>query len=687
MKCKLTFNDGFDVYRKLIKYYNTNIPANEVISKLVGELSASFDFNYATSDVVTFDMINIIGMPLNILSASVIDPSLNKSDTANIIKRKIYYEDASVRLNSQISNAIQQYQNKINNIVEVKEQIDEKKTDIDENKENGIIEDTTEGDVEHVNEISYTSKLEIENLNDLYKDAVLVNMAMQDRFKKSLISNMFINLDSGSLVNNSEQLNINIKTYINKLISSIVNYSELIDKPLVRKSLYFTTIGKNDIDYLNEVLGKAPELFGTVTSQRLSSSYINQNDIMSKSFIDAYNAYAILNNFDNMIESTLGNIVSINMGLFNNFDYIINKYNIKVNNNLTSTWRTTEDVDAVKEVGSLSKMLIEITPYKSFEGEISPNRYLKPEEFVQAFAKLKTENISNLFPNNEPKLIKLDPNKYIRESLEYILENGYELSEVFSKSDLDIYRSAYDMFFRNNYDGKSYSIYETMLKEQNNGTKIEGLNLYNVMLGTIDKVEKVTYIQYSNPYGSDEVRIGTINERSTSVYKIHLESDLNITYNLLEDSDRISLAEEYEVNIGNPRIESFVEFKLDDNNIIRTNLVDEILINNKPLDKKFFANLSNSEFEQALSSLSSPTESVSNLLSLLTIVDNLMNTNILNGRLDLFYGYKDLSDKNYLENLVHTVGKILWNNSVNIKAKESNVDLKNYAINTNLFKE
>jgi len=77
----------------------------------------------------------------------------------------------------------------------------------------------------------------------------------------------------------------------------------------------------------------------------------------------AYNAWVILNNFDMLLKNLLGKTIVINENYKGTFqDASKLKYQLSGESNLVKTWRTSEDVNAINELGSITKLLVESAP-------------------------------------------------------------------------------------------------------------------------------------------------------------------------------------------------------------------------------------------------------------------------------------------------------------------------------------
>lgn len=60
------------------------------------------------------------------------------------------------------------------------------------------------------------------------------------------------------------------------------------------------------------------------------------------------------------------------------------------NSNLVKTWRSSDDVDALSEMGNITKILVEQTPVLHYPtGENKFNNYLEVKDFTYVFNKLK----------------------------------------------------------------------------------------------------------------------------------------------------------------------------------------------------------------------------------------------------------------------------------------------------------
>lgn len=106
----------------------------------------------------------------------------------------------------------------------------------------------------------------------------------------------------------------------------------------------------------------------------------------------------------------------------------VNKYQFRAGSNMVKTWRTNENVDAISEIGNVSRLLIEQTPVLNFTtGEQIRDNYLTLKQFLHSMNKLKDEANFLYFGDRLQELVinfHSAPNYYLKRILEEIINNG-----------------------------------------------------------------------------------------------------------------------------------------------------------------------------------------------------------------------------------------------------------------------
>ena len=150
----------------------------------------------------------------------------------------------------------------------------------------------------------------------------------------------------------------------NRLLADLKMYADEIEVDYDRSLLLYTEDGKYTGQF-SVVQKLADTLFGN----KFNATYLNHlyatrtSNFKSAKALKAYNSYVILNNFDELLKYLLGKTVTIDQRFVGSFtDASEEKYKLLDNSNLVKTWRSSDDVDALSEMGNITKILLEQTP-------------------------------------------------------------------------------------------------------------------------------------------------------------------------------------------------------------------------------------------------------------------------------------------------------------------------------------
>lgn len=517
------------------------------------------------------------------------------------------------------------------------------------------------------------------SLSDTYGSATVVQEYMLNQFRYNIIESSLVNFTDGKLIKTTEDLNTYIAKYKNGLFKKLVDYikvanaEEGIQTDTTISDVIYTD-GVPDIENMNKVLGLASEIFAEMPRPRLDTAYVLRKQLVgglykNQMLIDAFNSWAILSNgnFDTVLKSLFGKNMEIKNKGYIGLEVPVstNKYKFKSGSNMVKTWRTNENIDAISEIGNVSRLLIEQTPVLDYiTGEQVRDNYLNLKQFLHSMNKLKDEANFHLFGERlQNYLINLHsaPNHYLRLALEEILSNGIR-SKVFQVNDLNVFKSVYDKFYNKD---KFNSLHNIINNDYKNSRAITTYDILDSISGVVDRTNSARYIEYAlnqdtNDLDSTEIKQSNVNRR-----KIQRENDIDIANELR--SDRPKLLDKWKVEVSNSTLGD-IKFKVPYKGDMITLVYNRVAkgnLGNKKLelsnaDKVKYGKLESLLEEPSFTKLKSIYEegngqSVTDgerlYLSLVEFMDDFINTGFLRGNIDLLAAFKNVNETNDLRYL------------------------------------
>lgn len=394
--------------------------------------------------------------------------------------------------------------------------------------------------------IDYQEKITSSTINNLYRSAQQPRNLMQDELRRSVISSFLVDFQEGRIVRSSQEFNKNLAALFNRLLADLKIYAEEIEVDFDRGLLLYNEDG-NYVGQFSTVQKLADTLFG----DKFNATYLNHlyatrtSSFRSSKALKAYNSYVILNNFDTLLKTLLGKTVTIDQRYVGSFtDANSDKYKLLDNSNLVKTWRSSDDIDALSEMGNITKILIEQTPVLHYPtGENKFNNYLEVKDFTYVFNKLKNIPIFSEIVNK----IRFAPNKFIPELIETALNT--DTREV-TAHDKDIMFSVQRRFYKNNFDPYGdieYSLTEIINKEYSEGQSgVLVQNLVDYISGMIDKTVSTNYIGY-RPSDNGNMELFNAKDNNVNSHKLIIETGINNINNTLSSDYRKDLLDKYSV--------------------------------------------------------------------------------------------------------------------------------------------
>lgn len=279
-------------------------------------------------------------------------------------------------------------------------------------------------------------------LNQYFKNAPNAKLYFQRNSKIDLIETFLVNRsgENPRFYESQEEMNQSVMNYKQSLLDTIFKYLESINKEgidikrnMYENNKYTMILNSKTIKALFES-ELSPKIFlqqGVKKLDQYYSNYRDKQNLQDKLFLDAYNAWIILQNFDTVVKDTIGYFIKIK-GNKNNHDVDYHKYEMNISaTNIWRTWTSSDDIaDIADVVSDITQDLIETSKmYKFGSGEAYPDRYVSFADFNHIIGKVK-----NLI--NDSKITKVDLN-----TLEWYSDKSYDTLQVILEIALDNNRS------------------------------------------------------------------------------------------------------------------------------------------------------------------------------------------------------------------------------------------------------
>lgn len=547
------------------------------------------------------------------------------------------------------------------------------------------------------------------NIDRLYGKAVILKEFMLNSYRKSIVNSALVNFDTGRVIKNSKDLNRNIADYKNQLFKKIVDYIKddnsangITTDPHIIDYIYDTNGEPNTIN-MDKVLAMANDLFYNMDKARLSDAFLSRNLLVNgvarnRQLIDAYNAYVILSpgNFDKILSKLMGNSFKIKEIYKGEVSVTSDKYLFEKVNSLRKSWGGSENVDAVTELGNISKLLIEQTPlYNNESNTIMEDQTLTLNQFLHSMNKLRDEQNLRLFkPRTKIRdwIIKFhdNPNLYLGLILKEIIDNNVS-GRYFQASDMNVFRSVYERYYNRERPNSLFNIMRNDYKLYSNAST--HYDLLETISGTVDRTNAAKYTQYSMNQDLDDMTVSEIRQSNNLRFRIQRDNDMRITNKLR--TDRAKVMSDFNIQLANS-ITGDISFDLN----VKGNVYTLTTNKNGRVGEKLIVRKNGSVVPLA-SAIAEPSFDAmknfyermgtsSNLneepyqvyLGIIKFSDTLLNTGFLRGNLDLLRSFKDVHEQgdslNYLtESLMSMIGNAALANYVYSEFENNNTEYTN----------
>ena len=369
-------------------------------------------------------------------------------------------------------------------------------------------------------------------LADKYGYAVVAKERMLRGFTKSIVDSMIIDRSTNTLVENSLDLNRNIKQYHQKLVDNIVDYlstikgSKDIDALVADHALYLPDGSVNGelIDTINSVTDNTLGSKFNRDSVLATFSDAVKGDKSSLTKMKAFDSLNILNNFDSLLSYTLGKSLYVEDGLLGKYTDKNTKYSFTGDeNNLLGSWGSDELMSPERTIDNITRIIVQTSPmYKFGNDEPSVSEFLDMRKFthtVSTIKKLLVSSSKNIRVDNYYRGSELSkygnlynliagcvdhPNTAlpltfkILSNTEFIQAN--HLDHYFSSRDLDIIYSMHKNFFADT--DSIYSLWKTN----------KNCKYLSYLTQTMNSIAGADYLQYRKDLISGDIHVKQLND-------------------------------------------------------------------------------------------------------------------------------------------------------------------------------
>lgn len=282
-------------------------------------------------------------------------------------------------------------------------------------------------------------------LKQYFKNAPNAKLYFQKNIKSDFVETFLVKRsdDNPRFYETQEQMNQSVMDYKQELLNKIFNYLESINikdinsfpKQIYKNNKYTNIIESKEIKALfDSVL--SPNLFSHQGVKSLDAHYSDFRDNDSKQdklFLDAYNAWIILQNFDSLVEDVIGSVIRITTDK-NGHSVNYNKYEIKTKaTNILRNWTSSEDIEDISDmISDVTQYLIETSKmYKWGNGEPYSDINLSFADFNYIIGKIK--NFVNV---NQSDSILLNKLKWNKEASLYTKQVFEEITQKTKNKDI-----------------------------------------------------------------------------------------------------------------------------------------------------------------------------------------------------------------------------------------------------------
>lgn len=546
------------------------------------------------------------------------------------------------------------------------------------------------------------SKLSLRQLRSaIFKGSNLLSEFQIKQFSREIKDVIIYNSrkDQRTLVYDQKTLNENLKQYKQNLYEIIYDFCKEneIECP-VRRSYYNSdnSVSSRAEEVMEAFYQYLMQLDSNKRLELLEKSWenITLNIKEKNSLLKAVNAYITLTKFDTLVKDIVGNYININHKLdepINSIEHngkidIKYKYNFGRKSNLQKSMFKDEMQNALDTMGNFSKFLIESIP------KIDSAENLNQIQFINALLHLKQaiNNLSSIETNVKKYKVFLESlHDNPKESWKSILDNfvnedNYDkfLQAGLTLEDINIIQSIQKFLYGKYAEDKKNSLYALEQYVHNIVGYNELYSLVDTILGTIDSISEINYLETYWDYESQMPSVRVKRKYFNNKQKLDLISGIN-----QEASEPLSETQKnkYKISyLGGP-----FNFIIGKNHFVikptkKTNEFGifsddiEVTINGESLEK-YFKNINLNGIKNRNEILKSTEGLNKEFLDLLKFIDGVLTTGftVNNESLQKFYIYYTQS-KEGLSDLVLAASRVYFVKDIERKFHDS---IKNKELN------
>ena len=336
----------------------------------------------------------------------------------------------------------------------------------------------------------------------------------QTLFERDLTRTLIVDVDQGTITRDNNDLNVNIGKLKNLYYKQIVKFMRTIHpennypedmyiKDGVLVSNYEWAL--NDfLEYLQNKQKENKELFDSEINQGWRNAITTDGQAINSLF-GAASAYINLQYFDSLLNATIGKVVSIEAdlrGVEVDINYMKYAFGTSLNN-MAKGWETSENRNALEEMGRFSKLLIQSIPMFERRSGKSLHTNISLVGFTNAFTNLFAAAVQAKSNGEDSALLDDivnthgDPGILIPKILNTLFSSkGISLTRILLRNglnnfDLNVLYSVRKYCFKSPNKGLNDKSIETIEHEFNP----KKYSLIDCILGAIDRVTQVDYLE------------------------------------------------------------------------------------------------------------------------------------------------------------------------------------------------
>lgn len=402
-------------------------------------------------------------------------------------------------------------------------------------------------------------------LDEFFNENPAARARREELISGELLLNSIINVQTGVIVANAKDLNVNLERFkadqyikIRRFLEKN-GYRSYADGMYTAHRLNTTSFNNLLKDMYNLIQDK---IKNNQLKSELRQSWINNIMGEDSEFYNAVNAYITLMYFDEVLDNALHTYIKIDDSLIepiisetNSNGKIVTKYKYSFNAGNAETvkgWETAENRDAIKEMGKFSKLLIESIPFYNYQSKEKLNINLNAVRFSNAITRLF--DISNQLDridyadflelinfahfnqeHNFPKILNMIfDNKDLRNKLKSLGLTDFDLNVLYS-----IKKQVYD-------GAKSYNTVEQKFIDKY-GELTTRYPIVRSILGVVDSTVSMNYLQHKYDHNDEEYQT-TIKVKyptDRAVYDI----TTNINRNIVNENNKQQVLDKYKLKL------------------------------------------------------------------------------------------------------------------------------------------